>query len=188
MASLRVDSLKLSVYANAVLCLKPVRRARVREEEEGVVLVKTWVLRYDWIPEGERFALETSFTEQEVTQLAEACPNSDEEEEEEEECDEEEEEKEMDNIPEAAEYIAEEEAEEEEGDENEHESEDEVLSEDEDTSEENSDIEDDERTLNRLESSHEEDSVKVLGSSKAPFLVYTDLKGTVYIKANMQCR
>ena len=64
-----MDSLKLSVYANAVLCLKPVRRARVREEEEGVVLVKTWVLRYDWIPEGERFALETSFTEEEVT-----CP------------------------------------------------------------------------------------------------------------------
>ena len=57
----------------------------------------------------------------------------------------------------------------------------------EDSSEETTEEEDPEVELDRLESVHEEDSVEVLGRSNAPFFVYTDLAGTVFIKANMNC-
>merc|ERR1712228_286334 len=67
------------------------------------------------------------------------------------------------------------------------ESEDEVLSDTEDSSEETTEEEDPEVELDRLESVHEEDSVEVLGRSNAPFFVYPDLAGTVFIKANMNC-
>ena len=46
---------------------------------------------------------------------------------------------------------------------------------------------DSEVELNRLESVHEENSAHLLGKSNAPFLVYTDLAGTVFVKANMNC-
>ena len=133
------------------------------------------------------------FTSKELAELADACiEDGDEEEEEPEE--EGEEPEEADNEEEDGDN-EEEEVKEEEEDEDEddyriarQESEDEDLSDSEDSSEETTEEDDDQEVdFNRLESTHEENSVKVLGRSNSPFLVYTDLSGTVFIKTNMNC-
>ena len=132
-------------------------------------------------------AFDFRFTNKELAELAAACIEDDDEEEEQEE----EESEEADNEDEDGDN-EEEEVEEEEDDDGgcrigRQESEDEVLSESEDSSEETTEEDDPEVELDRLESVHEENSAEVLGRSNAPFLVYTDLAGTVFIKANMNC-
>ena len=156
--------------------------ARVDVTEEGPGLVKTWRLRRDWIPEGERFALETYFTKQEIAELVACSPKVEDEEDEEEEEGEE-------NVDDEEDMTEDEELEEDIENEvktpDEQESDDEHLSENEDTSEDHSDAEEDDEDDNPV---IETDSCEVLGVSQAPFLVFTDLAGTVYIKTNMQCR
>ena len=129
------------------------------------------------------------FTNKELAELAAACiEDGDEEEEQEEEGEDPEE---VDKEDEEGDNEEEEVEEEEEDDDDceigRQESEDEVLSDSEDSSEETTEEDNTEVDLNRLESVHEEDSAEVLGRSNAPFLVYTDLAGTVFIKANMNC-
>ena len=158
------------------------RHARVEVTGDGPRLVKTWRLRREWIPEGERFALETCFTEQEIAELEACWPKVEDEEEEEEEEEEE-------NVDHEEDMTAEEEIEEDIENEDktpdEQESDDEYLSENEDTSEEHSDAEEGDEDGNSV---IETDSCELLGASQAPFLVFTDLAGTLYIKTNMQCR
>ena len=186
--------------------IRPVRHARVKDTvEDGPMLVKTWVLRwrvkrgenrlleiyfrYSWIPEGERFALETGFTEEEVEELVAACPHGEEEGDEDVDDEEEAEEigEEIDEEDEDDAEECEEDLEDEEKAKEEHESDDETLSENEDSSEDNSAMEEGEDDGD-TESLHEINSSELLGKSRSPFLIYTDLTGTAYIKSNMHCR
>ena len=65
----QVDELKLSVYTNSVLCLNTIRPARTPLVHGVPVLVKTILLHRDWIPEGERHALEVTLTEDDLALL-----------------------------------------------------------------------------------------------------------------------
>ena len=136
-------------------------------------------------------AFDFRFTNKELAELAAACIEDDDEEEEQEEEESEEADNEDEDGDNEEEEVEEEEEEEEDDDGGcrigRQESEDEVLSESEDSSEETTEEDDPEVELDRLESVHEENSAEVLGRSNAPFLVYTDLAGTVFIKANMNC-
>ena len=131
------------------------------------------------------------FTNKELAELAAACIEDEDEEDEVEE--EEEEPEEADDEEEEGDNEEEVEVEEEQEEDEDNcgigrqESEDEVLSDSEDSSEETTEEDDGEVELNRLASVHDENSAEVLGRSNAPFIVYTDLAGTVFIKANMNC-
>jgi len=178
----RVDGMKMTIYANAVLCLNTVQPARLARTAAGEPkLVKTWTLRHSWIPEGERFALEISLTKEEIqsfiaeeNEYEESDENEDvsdgQEEDEQEEENEEGEVEEDDDKSESDGYSY-------------YESEDEQLSDIEDEMEE--DEEEDDETKTQLE--NEDCSAELLGFNDSPFRIFTNLSGTVFIKSGMDC-
>ena len=195
----RVDALKVTIYANSILCLNTIPPARVLHIEEESVLSKTWTLDRSWIPEGERFALEISFIDKEISELLKLYENEVEanlqfvenrsfvfsnvddgydsaEEVEEEDIYDGDNGTECDVENTSSDPIREE-------------SFDEQLSDVEDL------IDEDEECID-LEVEEEVEanfvnascSVKKLGSSNSPFSIFSDLLGTVYIKSGMKCQ
>ena len=194
----QVDELKRSVFANSVLCLNTVRPARTPLVHGVPVLVKTIVLSTDWIPEGERHALELTLTEDDLALLFSVVDDDIEEyeefgeneegEEEEEENEEEEERTEGDDETDD-DFSS--------GSEEGYDlknlfmdSEDENLSEDED--EESTDFETEaepeEEIACQKSSVFETTSIETLGVRNDPIRIYTNLNGEVFIKAGLKCK
>ena len=193
----QVDELKLSVYTNSVLCLNTIRPARTPLVHGVPVLVKTILLHRDWIPEGERHALEVTLTEDDLALLfsvndddieeyEEFGENNSEEEEEENEDEEENIEKNDDSDDDSS-------SESEEGLHLKNlfvDSEDENLSEDEDFEDE-TDFEnqtESEELVDRQSSVCESTSVETLGLRNDPIRIYTNLDGDLFIKAGLKCK
>lgn len=196
----QVDELKRSVFTNSVLCLDIIRPARTPLVHGVPVLVKTIILHRDWIPEGERHALELTLTEDDLALLfsvtdddieeyEEFEDNSGEGEEEEEEHEEEEERTDGDD---------EDDDDCSSGSEDGYDlknlfmdSEDENLSEDEDEEstdfENEAEVEDDEIVC-RKSSVSESTSIETLGVRNDPIRIYTNLSGDVFIKAGLKCK
>ena len=195
----QVDELKRSVFTNSVLCLDTVRPARTPLVHGVPVLVKTIILHKDWIPEGERHALELTLTEEDLALLfsvddgdieeyEEFGENNGEGEEDEEEHEEEEERTDGDD---------EDDADCSSGSEDGYDlknlfmdSEDENLSEDED--EESTDFENetevDDEIVCRKSSVFDKTSIETLGLRNDPIRIYTNLNGSVFIKAGLKCK
>ena len=195
----QVDELKRSVFTNSVLCLDTVRPARTPLVHGVPVLVKTIILHKDWIPEGERHALELTLTEEDLALLfsvddgdieeyEEFGENNGEGEEDEEEHEEEEERTDGDD---------EDDADCSSGSEDGYDlknlfmdSEDENLSEDED--EESTDFENeteaDDEIACRKSSVFDKTSIETLGLRNDPIRIYTNLNGSVFIKAGLKCK
>ena len=194
----QVDELKVSVYTNSVLCLNTIRPARTPLVHGVPVLVKTIILHRDWIPEGERHALEVTLTEddlallfsvddEDIEEYEEFGENSSEDEEEENEEEEKqivEEEEESDNESSSS------------SEDDLHldnlfmDSEDENLSEDEDFEDE-TDFENGTEAhelVNRQSSVCESTSIETLGLRNDPIRIYTNLDGDLFIKAGLKCK
>ena len=192
----QVDSLKISVYTNSVLCLPTIQESKLYLNNGEPVLVKSWNLFKNWIPEGERQALETSLTKEDLHSLFGTLDTDGMDEFGEfnwifNECSPEEEDVEdtndsssscdedisdVEDILELPHYFIDN-------------SEDENLSDDEDEVDEDElELEDGRPTSCRQVSMFEETTVEVLGSRFDPFRVYMDLNGVVYIKAGLQCK
>jgi len=184
----RVDALKVTVYANSVLCLNTIAPAKLHQEEEDPFLSKSWNLKRNWIPEGERFALEISLSEQEISEILTESEEVTEEIE--------------DDIDDGYTTTEEEEedGEDDTDDENHSEndndnwdmfsegSEDEQLSDDEDVNDEGDETDFEGDDEEDVECHIDSCSIEQLGTSVSPFRVYTDLFGTVFIKTGMKCR
>ena len=194
-----VDELKRSVFTNSVLCLDTVRPARTPLVHGVPVLVKTIILHHDWIPEGERHALELTLTEDDLALLFSVEDGDIEEYEEfgENNGDGEEEEEEHEEEEERTEGDDEDEDDCSSGSEDGHDlrnlfmdSEDENLSEDED--EESTDFENeteaDAEIVCRKSSVFERTSIETLGLRNDPIRIYTNLNGDVFIKAGLKCK
>ena len=195
----QVDELKRSVFTNSVLCLDTIRPARTPLVHGVPVLVKTIVLHRDWIPEGERHALELTLTEDDLALLFSVADDDIEEYEEFGENSGEGEEEEEENEEEEERTEGEDETDDdfssgsEEGYDLKNlfmDSEDENLSEDED--EESTDFENeteaDEEIVCRKSSVFETTSIETLGVRNDPMRIYTNLAGDVFIKAGLKCK
>ena len=199
----QVDNLKISVYTNSVLCLPSIQESKVYLWDDNPVLVKSWKLYRSWIPEGERQALETSVTKDDLSLLFSIGETdvmdefgefnwifgtgSDEEDTDEQDhgdsssSSEEDELSDEENISKLPKYFIDKT-----DDENLSDNEDEVN--EEDLEEEASSRPASSMSLMSSVSIYEENSVEVFGTRFDPFRIYTDLYGTVYIKSGLKCK
>ena len=192
----QVDSLKISVYTNSVLCDPKIQESRTYLFHGEAVLVKTWNLWRNMVPEGERQALETSLTHEDLSTMFSA---------------------ESDNMIEFEDHDVEQNGLEEEEDEIDYDaiddmfnsgsesssdeeleelphyfrdqSEDEVLSDEEDNVDEDElKEENDGLSPTRQISVYEMNSVETFGTRSDTFRIYSDLHGTIFIKAGIRCK
>ena len=199
----QVDNLKISVYTNSVLCLPAIQESKVYLWDDNPVLVKSWKLFRSWIPEGERQALETSLTRDDLSLLFSAedtdvmdefgefnwifGTGSDDEESVEQDQDEgssnsdEEESSDEETFSKLPKYFIDKT-----DDENLSENEDEVN--EEDLEEEASSRPASSMSLMSSVSIYEQNSVEVFGTRFDPFRIYTNLYGTVFIKSGLKCK
>jgi len=189
----QVDNLKISVYTNSVLCDPKIQESKTYLFNGEQVLVKTWNLQSNMVPEGERQALETSLTNEDMLSIeSDDMEEFEDHEIEENGFEEEDDEIDYDAIDEMF-NSGSESSSDEELEELPHyfhnQSDDEVLSDEEDNVDEE-DIEEESNHLSpsRQVSSFEENSVETFGTRSDTFRIYSDLKGTIFIKAGIKCK
>jgi len=196
-----IDNLKISIYTNSVLCLPSIQESKSFMWNGEPVLVKSWNLSKYYIPEGERQALETALSRDDLAAFISADDDdeidefrefpqsisrvfndsdsfetgSDDEEDDSEPIEEEEDEE--NTLPKR--FIDD--------------SEDENLSENEDELNDEDNLDTDSIYsqsifASRQASAYVENSVETLTSKFDTFRIYTDLDGTVYVKAGLKCK